>query len=633
MCGIVGWIASKEDKEKQQYVIERMMHSIKHRGPDDEGVYSNGNVAIGFKRLSIIDVSGGHQPIYSEDRNIVTFVNGEIYNYIEIWDELLKKGHKFSTKSDAEVVVHLYEDYGIDFVSKINGMFAIALYDSRYELLYLIRDRIGIKPLYYAFNNGDLLFASEIKAILASGLIRVEPDIDIIPSYLMSMYIPAPYTFYKGVKKLHAGNFLRYHRGNIEIYPYWDCNRIELSDNTSIEEIAEKTEWLIRDSVRLQLRSDVPLGVYLSGGVDSSTVTAISSQLLNGPLNTFTVGFEGAEIDELQYAKTVADSLGAIHREIFVKAEDFIEYIPQIAWFIDEPLADSGLLPNHLINMLAAKTVKVVLSGTGGDELFAGYTHYLPNQKEQFYLSIPMLLRKWILEPVAVKLSIEFGEKMRRTSLWNLSRERFHLERFTNFSYPELSRFINNYADKVDPLMLQGEYYNKFQQDDLLNRALYTDIKTYLADDLLFLLDSISMASSIEGRVPFLDHRLVEYALSIPGDIKIQKGELKGLLKMIGVRYVPSEVIYRRKMGFCSPLPVWFRGRISDYIRNIIMNGITVKEGLWDKETLRWIFDSKDRIEKYAYKIYAILMVELVWRFHVERTFSECPQVSMKDML
>jgi asparagine synthase (glutamine-hydrolysing) len=528
-----------------------MCDVIEHRGPDDSGYYVDDTISIGMRRLSIIDLAGGKQPIVNEDGSIVVVFNGEIYNFRELRYDLEIKGHRFTTDSDTEVIVHAYEEYGSDCLDRFNGMFAIALWDMDRKELFLARDRVGIKPLYYAVIGNVLVFGSEIKSILEYGIKR-EVDVQAVADYFVLRYVPAPRTMFKGIRKLEPGCYMVVNKNSVERMKYWNLEFKTIPGNEDyfIKNILK----MLKDSVKRRLIADVPLGVFLSGGVDSSTITAIASEFSLKPVKTFSVGFYGAKYDETPYARNVAEYFGTDHTEEWVDIDN-VNILPELIYQADEPLADPAMLPTYLISKVAREKVKVVLSGEGADEAFAGYDHYASELRARNMLRyVPGLLRK-----LAFKLGEGVNEcALKKYLLYIGSRTTqedsyFYRLKLRDGGYlnSEILR-TNGVGDDTRALFHSG--------GDYLNCMLGFDINYWLPDDLLMKVDKMTMANSLEARVPFLDHELLQLVCGVPSGMKLKKRLLKMSVKDI----LPAEVMQRKKHGFDVPIKEWFKGDTLD---------------------------------------------------------------------
>lgn len=581
MCGIVGCFSHDNSTSIGLELIDKMAASITHRGPDDDGFYHDDNIALGFRRLSIIDLESGHQPIHNEDESVWTVFNGEIYNYRELRLQLEALGHVFYTHSDTEVLVHLYEEYGEDLVHHLRGMFCFCIWDIHNERLLLCRDRLGIKQVFYTEKDGNFIFGSELKALLATGLVDKNIDVTALDHYLGFQYIPAPFTIYSDVRKLPPGHMISVTKGSkAEIRQYWDISSIEAGRMTLNESI-EGFEQLFIEAVRLRLRSDVPLGAFLSGGVDSSAVVAVMSELMDSPVNTFTICHTDKRYDESEYARIISNKFGTIHRTLTIGADDFLRLVPSVLEQYDEPFADSSALPTHIVSMLARQHVKVVLSGDGGDETCAGYKKY--DRISRLGHMGRLLGTEGLLTPGArgrLREMASLGQgpinKLLKyaVNLLATDRERHYffmsyLREAKNQLYGEALRYR---FDVSNDLTLYSRYMDAIPGDDMLRKILYLDIKTYLADDILYKVDIASMANSLEVRVPLLDHKLVEFVASVPSEYKLNNGIGKLFFKKMLEKRLPHDILYRRKKGFEIPISSWFRGELARYIRDLLLS-------------------------------------------------------------
>jgi asparagine synthase (glutamine-hydrolysing) len=575
MCGICGIYQFESGFPVIYDEVQAMCQTLVHRGPDDEGIYVQGPIGLGMRRLSIIDIVGGKQPISNEDKTIWIAFNGEIYNYRELRKLLIEKGHCFSTNSDTECIVHLYEDLGLDFVKELRGMFAFAIWDERQRRLILVRDRLGIKPLFYAQHNNKLVFASEMKAILQDNNFPRDMNDNALAAYFTLSYIPAPLTIFKKIQKLLPGHILTVQNGQVNIQKYWDIefepDRLH-SEDYFIEGFME----LLQESINIHLISEVPLGAFLSGGIDSSTVVALMSKVINSPVNTVSIGFggnTGGYLDERKYARKVVARYGTCHKEyeVLPAVQDLTETIVRA---FDEPFADDSTIPSYFVCKAAKESVTVALSGLGGDEIFGGYERYLGFKLSRIYEKLPLFIReKWFR-----KLIEKLPERADGHYTIN------HIKRFVrSASLPADRRYLgyvsimNNTTDffaepdrfcqpmqACQDMMLS--YFNAPNARDDLNRVFYCDIKTYLPEDILSLTDRISMHHSLEVRVPFLDHKLVEFCATIPPEMKMKWFRKKYLLKKAVTNLLPREIINHRKQGFVGPMTSWLQKDLKSYI-------------------------------------------------------------------
>ena len=592
MCGITGYAAFNGAKTIDREVLGKMVNIIFHRGPDESGMDIRHGVAMGMRRLSIIDLSGGSQPIYNEDRTVWTVFNGEIYNFKEIRKALQSKGHVFKTNTDTEVIVHGYEEYGSDFPKHLNGMFAIAVHDTVKNKLLLARDHIGIKPLYYTFNSKRIIFGSEIKTILVSGEAKTNLDVDALGEFLSWEYVPGRATLIKEIKKLEPGYFLEIDLNKPECEPkmYWDIPFFEPhTDNSTIDYWLEKIDWQLKKSTQMQLISDVPLGAFLSGGVDSSLIVSAM-----GEAKTFSIGFDDPTYNELKWARRVADHLHVNHKDEIIKP-NVLELFEHLMFFLDDPIGDFSIFPTYLVSRLARKHVTVALSGDGGDELFGGYESYLAQYKARIFNKIPSFIRKTIIErsfntikPTAKKKG--FVNKAKRfiegTSYDDqLSHTRWRIflgEELRNnlFSPESLNEIISPPGQHIERL------FNQAGNRGELNRSLYVDVKSYLCDNILTKVDRMSMAVSLEARVPYLDPDLVSLAFQVPEKFKVTSKNTKIILKKLANKYVPYECVYRPKEGFSIPIKNWLVNEFRPLMEELLDYNRIKQEGIFNTDTV-----------------------------------------------
>jgi asparagine synthase (glutamine-hydrolysing) len=620
MCGIAGFVNANGDAIDRS-ALEAMNQAIVHRGPDEDGFYVRENVGLAMRRLSIIDVSGGHQPIYNADKTKWLVFNGEIYNYQELRSDLEKRGHRLYTRSDTEAVLHLYEDFGADCLQHLRGMFAFAIWDEEDRSLFLARDRVGKKPLLYSHQpNGDLIFGSEFSALLKHPAISREVDNDAIDSYLSYLCVPAPQTAFKQIRKLEPGHWLRWKDGQIETKRYWQpdfSKKIKITEDEAIEE----TTRILRESTRLRLISEVPLGAFLSGGVDSSTVVALMAQESSTPVKTFSIGFDEQDFSELKYAKRVAEHVGAEYNEYVVRP-NALDVIPTLVEHYGEPYADSSAIPTYYVAKETRKYVTVALNGDGGDESFAGYERYAAMRIAEKYNRIPAAFRKIFVEAPASLLPASelkrsrFRDAKRFLKAARLPRtERYFrwMSTFNGETKPELyTRDFAESVSRVNASDLLDRWFATANGTGTLDATLLTDQMTYLPNDLLVKVDIASMANSLEARSPFLDHHLIEFAASLPENIKMRGLETKSLLKKVAARLVPREVIYRRKMGFGVPIGKWFRAEMKDFVRGVLLSEKALKRGIVKPEVLeRYVNEHTSAARDHSFQLWSLLMLEL----------------------
>jgi asparagine synthase (glutamine-hydrolysing) len=570
MCGICGIFDSGE-RLVERTVLKRMGDTLRHRGPDDEGFYTAPGVGLAHRRLSIIDVAGGHQPLSNEDGTVWIAFNGEVYNFAELNQRYLSNGHRFQTRSDTETIVHLYEELGEACFDKLRGMFAIALWDERRKRLLLVRDRLGKKPLFYSWDGRRLVFASEIKAMFAAGGLSEEMDLEALSDYFSFLYVPTPKTIYRNVRKLRPAHYLVVDRLGIREVPYWDIHFGEVEDRS-------EAEWCdlfldeYRMAVKSRLVSDVPLGAFLSGGVDSSSVVALMNQA-QPPVTTCSIGFTEEDYDEAGYAQDFAESLGANHFMEIVQPRA-VDLLPKLAWHYDEPFADSSAIPTYYVSEVARRHVTVALSGDGGDENFAGYGRYkLTMWENQARSYLPDSVRRNVFGPVGeLYPKLGWAPRMFRAKNTLQSLARDPLEGYfygisccppglkNQLLGPDVLRQLGGYDSQN---VLRG-HYDRADTSDILSRIQYVDMKTYLVDDILTKVDRASMANSLEVRCPLLDHKLMELIARMPSSLKLHNGQGKYIFKKALEPVLPREVLTRRKRGFAVPVAEWFRGRLKE---------------------------------------------------------------------
>jgi len=651
MCGICGEI-NFNIKDVKAETLQRMCKVLAHRGPDDEGMVflrdekffevknplltelkENGfEVGLGHRRLAIIDLSSAaHQPMCNENGSVWIVYNGEIYNFHDLRKELIDKGHLFKSNSDTEVILHGYEEWGVDCLSRFRGMFAFALWDVHLQRLFMARDRLGEKPLVYFHQNCHFAFASEIKALLQVPGIEREVNLSSIHHYLTYQYIPSPDTIFQGIQKLPPGHYLLYDlEGNIKIERYWRL-RFNSSAQTGIDpqEVSDRIRKELEESVRLRLISDVPLGAFLSGGVDSSIIVGIMAKLSHKPVKTFSIGFEEMEFDEISYARMVSKHFSTEHHE-FVVRPNAIEILPKLVWYYNEPFADSSAIPTYYVANLTKDYVKVVLTGDAGDENFAGYPRYLRSQWVYWFTKIPEKVRKdWM------------ASFLRMVGFFPVRKDR--LNRLTDFIYTLSSDQARNYFEQIkifnqkekediyteeftkdlegwDPIDFLLDKYDEADVDNLLDRLFYLDIHTYLPEDLLVKMDIATMANSLEARVPFLDHVLMELAAGIPSSLKLKGSKSKYILKETFSNLLPQAVLKRKKMGFGVPVSRWFRKELKDYIYEMLLDRKTLNRGYFKREGIeRLLNDHVASRYDHSARIWALLFLEVWFRVFMDR--------------
>jgi len=623
MCGIAGMIG-REGEGVSAEQVRRMTDAIVHRGPDDEGISAVRNVGLGMRRLSIIDLAGGHQPIYNEDRSVSVVFNGEIYNFPKLREELIARGHKFYTHSDTEVIVHLYEEMGAACVTKLRGMFAIALWDEKRKSLLLARDRLGKKPLYYAVRDGRLYFGSEIKAMLAAAPELSEVDPEGVLQFFYFGYVPDPFSAFKSIRKLPPGHLAEFANGEIKVREYWDVPQYGARDPGSDEACLEEMEKRLEEAVRIRLISDVPLGAMLSGGVDSSVVVALMARCSSLPVKTFSIGFGKADFNEAEYARLVARKFSTDHHELVVDP-DIVATLHTLTGLMEEPFGDSSMIPTYYVSRLARQNVTVALSGDGGDELFAGYDRYIVNWRRRRYDFIPPMVGALYRNHVYGRLP---SHVKGRKFAWNItlsSRDRY-LDgiSFLPALHREKSLFSADFAATActwtDPFRQFEHYYDKAPASDQLSRLMYLDTKTYLTADILTKVDRMSTAASLEARCPILDHEFVEWVAGLPLKYKFRDGTRKYMLKKLAEKVgVPSELLHRKKQGFSLPLAHWMRKELKDGLLGILLEPRTLQRGYFEPQAIRTVMDEHfKQVRDHAGVIWMLLVFELWHRNFLE---------------
>jgi asparagine synthase (glutamine-hydrolysing) len=619
MCGIAG-IAAWRGPPPARDDIARMCDAMVHRGPDDAGYLVEGRVALGMRRLSIIDLAGGHQPIFNEDGTVAVFYNGEIYNYLELRAELEAKGHRFATNSDTEVIVHLWEEEGVEFPRRLNGMFAIALYDRKKGRLVLVRDHVGIKPLYYALGPDGIVFGSEVKVLLASGRVGRTLDVDALGQYLSWEYVPGAGTLLREIRRLEPARSLEVdlESGRTTIRRYWsplDSNGAERA--RSDDEWEEHVEAVIKRAVRRQLMSDVPLGAFLSGGVDSSLVVAEM-----GTAETFSIGFDDPSYDETRWSSRVADHLHVDHH-IEIIRPDVGDLFGRLMHFLDDPIGDFSIFPTYLVSRLASKHVKVVLSGDGGDELFGGYETFLAEQKTHTWRRLPAWLRSGVIEPTIgalpptaakkglVNKAKRFVEGARLDPAWGHARWRVFCDEHVRgalLTPAARERAPTDIGAHI--VALRGEAAGRDDRDT----ALYVDFASYLVDNCLTKVDRMSMACSIEARVPLLDREVAELAFRLPSRLKFDGSRTKILLKRIAARHVPRECVYRPKQGFSIPIKNWLKEELRPMAEQYLDPKRIEREGIFEPAVVSRLWrEHIDNRANHSHLLWALLVFEQ-WR-------------------
>lgn len=624
MCGIAGILDFENHPRRDE--LAPMIAMQRHRGPDGEGTLVDGPVAMGMRRLSIIDLAGGQQPIFNEDGSIAVVFNGEIYNYVELREDLLANGHQFRTHSDTEVLVHLYEQYGCDMLPKLNGMFDFAVWDATARRLLIARDRMGVKPLYYAQAGSRWLFATELKVFTSQACIGSELDPDALADYLRLGYIPFEGTPYRRVRRLLPGHFLLVNENGGTVRRWWDLAAWEDLAPSS-RHLEDAIEEVFDDAVRLRMRSDVPVASFLSGGLDSSLVTITAQRQSSIPMHSFTVAFEQSEFDESPYARAVATHAGTDHRELRASAQDAIQSLPQLIWHMDEPMGDSSIVPNFLISRFAAQYVKVCLSGLGGDELFGGYSRYLdngPGRIRAMFQNTPGAARR--LAPYMDRWNYWWAEELRLAS--DPGREwRAYMKRF-EISNPGVLRDLGVPAKgRADEQFEQ--LWRRYPGKDPISQRQFVDQHTYLPETILALTDRMAMANSLEVRTPFLDYRLVRLSQRIGGALKQNAQDFKIVLKKALGRRCPPEILSRPKWGFDTPLRRWVAQPDLFEVLRRLPDGLLVEQGWVKREALAELVATPQSASVHARRVWILLVLEVWLGVHGRQS---CPSESLVDL-
>jgi len=623
MCGINGIaLSSRSGRRIDRGVVERMRDVITHRGPDDDGIYIDEQVGLGHRRLSIVDVAAGHQPMTNEDGSLQITYNGEIYNHADFREELEAKGHVYKTHCDTETILHLYEEHGEQCVNYLRGMFAFAIWDRRRKELFVARDRLGVKPLYYVHTrDGSLYFGSEIKTLLEASAVKPELNFRMLPDYLANHAPSGEETLFVGVKRLLPGYTMLWRDGDLRVSRYWDVSFVKHDDDGRSDKdyIAEWGE-LFRTSVRLRLMADVPLGMFLSGGIDSSAIAAVMSGMVSEPIKTFSVAFKEREANELEYARLVAQAFKTNHHEIVVSPEDFFTALPRLVWHEDEPLAHPSSVALYFVSLLASDHVKVVLTGEGSDELLAGYGRYRKTILNvalgaRYHSLTPSSVRRLLRRQLEVMPGARLRQKLLRTFLAvSPDIETIYFDNFAVFTRAMQAELLTPEArertGKIDPYAGVRDALAQTDAASLLDRLLYADIKTYL-HELLMKQDQMSMATSIESRVPFLDHKLVEFTSGLPERLKLRGWTTKYVLRQSMKGLLPDAILSRPKMGFPVPIGAWFRGAYSSVIDEYVLSERSLARGIFSPDFVRGIVSRHRSGEDHAERLWALVNFEM----------------------
>ena len=619
MCGIVG-IVRNDGKPVDEQLLARMNDAIRHRGPDEDGFYVNGSAGLAMRRLAIIDLKSGQQPIHNQDRTSWIVFNGEIYNYLELREKLEKLGHTFYTNSDTEAIVHAYDEFGVDCPKHLRGMFAFAIWNTSKQELFLARDRMGKKPLLYADVNGQLVFGSEFSALLLHPDVSRDINPEALDYYLAFMCIPAPLTAYRAIRKLEPAHWLRWRNGNIELGRYWQpdfTKKIDISE----EEAGERTIEILRDAVKVRLMSEVPLGAFLSGGIDSSAVVALMSQESSERVKTFSIGFDEQDFSELHHARRVAEHVGADHHEFIVRP-DAVEVLPMLVDHYGEPYADSSAVPTYYVAKETRKHVTVALNGDGGDESFAGYERYIAMGLTEKYRRVPSFVRESLIREAVNLIPTDATKKSKIKSAQRLlavvdrPKARRYMHWVSTFNdelkEPLYTDSFRQQTQGANATGLLETWFKRANGIGVVDTMLLTDQMTYLPNDLLVKVDIATMAVSLEARSPFLDHHVIEFAASLPQNLKLRRLTGKYLLKKILRKLLPTENLTRRKMGFGVPIGHWFRGKMQPFLREVILSEKALGRGLFRPEAVKQLVDLHVRGERdYSHQLWTLLMLEL----------------------
>ena len=613
MCGITGRINFDRSQDIDASELKQQTEAIYHRGPDDEGFYINKNIGLGFRRLSIIDLSTGHQPLANEDETIWIVFNGEIYNYRELQEDLVKQGHVFKTRSDTETIVHLYEQYGVDCVKYLRGMFAFSIWDNNKQQLFCARDRFGIKPFYYYTDNEKFVFGSEIKTILKAGNVDKTMSYDALNSFFAYGYITSNLSIYCNIKKLQPAHYLLLtlkDKPTIEIRKYWDI-QFEPDHSKSEKQWMEEIEASLSESVKVHMVSDVPLGAFLSGGIDSGSVVALMAKHSGQPIKTFSIGFNDEKYSELKFAREIANKYGCEHHEQVIEPES-ISLLPKLVRSYDEPFADSSAIPTYYVSKFAREHVKVVLSGDGGDELFAGYNIYGFLRRIHKYNSSSPAFNKFFWNSIHRLLPQKaFGKGL--TYLLSQNKELLgaHLCVWPKNERKKLilETSMNSYQNT--PESFKEEILKNGKGNDFISNLQYLDLQTYMVDSILTKVDRASMLNSLEVRVPLLDHKFAELSFKIPSNMKLKGLEQKYIFKQAVNKFLPHSILNRSKTGFGAPLSVWFKDELKEYVNDKLLNGNPLLSTYLDKSYVKsMVEDSIDGNRDFSSRIWSLLCFE-----------------------
>ncbi len=623
MCGINGIaFSTRSGRQIDERVLWAMRDVITHRGPDDCGVFIKANIGLGHRRLSIVDVAHGHQPMFNSDKSVAIVYNGEIYNHADYREELEAKGYKYQTTCDTEAIIYLYEEFGVSCVEKLRGMFAFAIWDEKKGELFIARDRLGIKPLYYVHDaDGNLFFASEIKSLLEAGAVRPELNFNVLPDQLANHGTSYDETLYKGVRRLMPGHFLVWKDGQIAIKKYWNLEYEPKLEEISDAEFVESWLEKFRESVRLRLMADVPLGMFLSGGIDSSAIAAMMADMVKDPIKTFSVGFKEREANEFRYARLVSEKFKTEHHEVTITPQEFFAKLPDLIRHEDEPLGFIASVPLYFVSELARKHVKVVLTGEGSDEMLAGYARYYKALKlleygKKYESYTPSFVRNAVKTGVST-LPNKFNRKLNRTFLTlKADVESLYFDNFAIFGKKMQNELLSDETKAritdANPYKLLQFWFEKENAEELLDKLLYVDTKTYL-HELLMKQDQMSMAASIESRVPFLDHELVEFTARMPLDLKLRGRDTKWILREAMKGILPPAILSREKMGFPVPVGSWLKGEFKHLVEEFVLSERTLSRGIFNADFVRKLAGEHFRGENHSERLWFLLNFE-IWQ-------------------
>ncbi len=618
MCGITGYIGQGDRR-----ILEKMTGSLRHRGPDDEGFYLKDGIGLGHRRLSIIDLKTGHQPMTNEDKTVWLIFNGEIYNFKGLREKLISQGHKFVTQSDTEAIIHLYEEKGEEFLKELNGMFSLALWDKGKKRLILARDRLGQKPLYYALVNQSLVFGSELKSVLEYPQIKKELDWQSLAKYLIYEYPPAPHTIFKDIYKLGPGEYLVHQNKQIVVKKYWEISFNRHPEELTKQEYISELEKRFEEAIKKRLVADVPLGIFLSGGIDSTSIAYYAQKNSLSKIKTFSIGFKDKSFDESNYARQAAKFLKTEHYEQILEPEDCLGLIPQIADFLDEPLADASIIPTFLLSKFTREKVTVALSGDGGDELLMGYPTFQAYYFDRIYQKIPNWLKNYLINPIIRHLPVSFDNisfdfKLKRFITGSQYQPEIRNQIWLGSFLPEQIKkiFTPSVYQQIKPDNIFGDiedYLKKVNNEQLSNRLIYLYLKNYLQDDILVKTDRASMAVSLEVRAPFLDHELVDFINSMPNQYKLRGWQTKYLFKELMKDKVPQNIVFRSKKGFGMPVAKWIKDELKDFVLDIFSQSKIKRQGIFNFDYINQLLREHFNSQKDNRKLIWTLLVFEIW--------------------